>query len=135
MKSDPTATELHGGSPGMAISNGMVQLVAKYTGRGPTKARTTIGSADVLIILADTLTRGERALVTAGFSEQVLATRHMYQTAMRPEAIELVETVTGRTVVGFMSDNNLDPDLGAEVFVLEPDGSTPTQLHEAASAD
>jgi hypothetical protein len=34
------------------------------------------------------------------------------------EAIALIEQPTGRTVVGFISDNHLDPDLGAEVFVL-----------------
>jgi uncharacterized protein YbcI len=26
----------------------------------------------------------------------------------------------GRKVVGFMSDNHIDPDLAVEVFVLEP---------------
>jgi uncharacterized protein YbcI len=113
----------------------MVQLVAKYTGRGPTKARTTIGRDHVLVLLADTLTKGERSLVAAGFGEQVLTTRRMYQTAMRSDAIELVEGVTGRKVVGFMSDNHLDPDFGAEVFVLDPNGSPFEYAHEADSDD
>jgi uncharacterized protein YbcI len=31
-----------------------------------------------------------------------------------------IEDLTGRKVVGFMSDNHIDPDLAVEVFVLEP---------------
>ena len=38
---------------------------------------------------------------------------------MREEFVALVEEATNRTVVAFMSDHHLDPDLAAEVFVLE----------------
>src|SRR4051812_10394271 len=31
-----------------------------------------------------------------------------------------IEELTGRKVIGFMSDNHIDPDLAVEVFVLEP---------------
>jgi uncharacterized protein YbcI len=31
-----------------------------------------------------------------------------------------IEKPTGRKVIGFMSDNHIDPDLAVEVFVLEP---------------
>ncbi len=30
-----------------------------------------------------------------------------------------VELLTGRKVIGFMSDNHIDQDIGVEVFVLE----------------
>jgi uncharacterized protein YbcI len=30
-----------------------------------------------------------------------------------------IEELTGRKVVGFMSDSHIDPDLAVEVFVLE----------------
>jgi uncharacterized protein YbcI len=32
---------------------------------------------------------------------------------------EKIEELTGRKVVGFMSDSHIDPDLAVEVFVLE----------------
>ena len=32
----------------------------------------------------------------------------------------MVEELTGRSVIGFMSGNHLEPDMGAELFVLEP---------------
>src|SRR5436305_9096895 len=31
-----------------------------------------------------------------------------------------IEELTGRKVVGFMSDHHIDPDLAVEVFVLQP---------------
>jgi len=39
---------------------------------------------------------------------------------MRAEMSRKIEKVTKRKVVGFMSDNHIDPDLAVEVFVLEP---------------
>jgi uncharacterized protein YbcI len=94
-----------------------------YTGRGPTKARTVINHESVLILLGDTLTKGERKLAESGQAHHVLLTRHRFQEVMRDELIEVVEQETGRTVVAFMSDNHINPDVGVEVFVLEPDGT------------
>lgn len=120
------------GELSVAISNGMVRLLRQYTGRGPTKAHTTIGRDQVLIMLRDTLTRGEQTLVDAGYLEHVMLTRRRFQETMRPEATKMIEELTGRPVVGFMSDNHANPDLGVEVFILEPDGQ-PGALEEGES--
>jgi hypothetical protein len=39
---------------------------------------------------------------------------------MREEAIEMVESLSGRSVAAFMSNNHADPDLAVETFVLAP---------------
>jgi uncharacterized protein YbcI len=104
-----------------AISNAIRQLVADYTGRGPTRARTTIRDNVVVVLLEDTLTKGERRLVAKGRDHRVIDYRREFQDAMRDDAIASVEQLTGRTVTAFMSANHIDPDLAAEVFVLEPD--------------
>ena len=39
---------------------------------------------------------------------------------MRASCSREVERLTGRTVIGFMSDNHIDPDIAVEVFILEP---------------
>jgi uncharacterized protein YbcI len=39
---------------------------------------------------------------------------------MRDDLVAIVERQLGRTVVAFMSQNHIDPDLAVEVFVLEP---------------
>lgn len=108
------------GETASAISRQAVQILRDYTGRGPTKARTFINHELVAIVLADTLTKGESRLVELGEAEHVLATRRQYQRAMQEELTSLVETATGRKVIAFLSDNHLDPDIGVEMFVLEP---------------
>jgi uncharacterized protein YbcI len=101
------------------ISRRMVQLLHEYTGRGPTKARTTIDGDHVLILMADTLTKAERTLAGNGHADNVRENRHLFQRVMRPEAVNMVEEITGRKVVAFMSDNHINPDMAAELFVLE----------------
>jgi uncharacterized protein YbcI len=102
------------------ISTAAVKLVAEYTGRGPTKAHTVINRDSVLILMGDTLTKGERSLVRMDMSDHVLETRRRYQTAMRDDLVAAVEEHVGRKVIAFMSDNHIEPDMAAEVLVLEP---------------
>ena len=105
------------------ISTAAVQLLREYTGRGPTKAKTLINDDVVTVLLADTLTKGERKLVDSGRSDRVLQLRHDYQLTMRDDLIAIVERQLDRKVIAFMSQNHIDPDLAVEVFVLEPDGA------------
>jgi uncharacterized protein YbcI len=103
-----------------AISTAAVKLLHEHTGRGPTKAQTTINENLVTIVFADTLTTGERTLVDNGRATQVLEVRHEYQLVMEKALTELVETQLDRKVIAFMSQNHIDPDFAVEVFVLEP---------------
>lgn len=119
------------GSLSVAISNAIVGFLREYTGRGPTKARTTIRDNVVVVMLEQTLTKGEQSLVQKGRGEKVLALRHEYQDAMREESSAKIAELTGRTVVAMMSANHIDPDLGAEIYVL--DGPPDQQPFEARS--
>jgi uncharacterized protein YbcI len=112
--------EITRGSQAAEISNRAVQLLHDYTGRGPTRAHTVINRDSVLILLGDTLTKGERTLAADGQAQFVLDMRHRFQMAMREDLITVVEDIMERKVVAFMSDNHIDPDMAAEVFVLEP---------------
>ncbi len=103
-----------------AISSNAVRMLHEYTGRGPTKARTTINRDTVMIVFADTLTKGERKLAENGDGETVLQMRHRFQEAMRDDLVAMVESEMERRVLAFMSTNHIDPDMAAEVFVLEP---------------
>jgi uncharacterized protein YbcI len=103
-----------------AISNTVVRALARTTGRGPTKAKTTLGENGVFVVLQDSLTVGEQILSQAGQGEAVLDLRRRWQAVMQEDVSREVEELTGRRVVGFMSDNHIDPDLAVEVFVLEP---------------
>jgi uncharacterized protein YbcI len=111
----------------LAISNAIVGLLREYTGRGPTKARTSIRENIVLVLLEQTLTKGEQSLVIKGRADKVLEIRHEFQNAMRQECSERIAELTGREVVAFLSANHIDPDIGAEIFVLDgpPRGTSP----------
>jgi uncharacterized protein YbcI len=105
-----------------SISSHIVHTMAEYTGRGPTKARTSVDGDVVTTVMADTLTKGERSLVADGRGQLVLDLRKAFQSTMREDLIAGVERVMGRKVVAFMSDNHIDPDFAVEVFVLAPEG-------------
>ena len=106
--------------PSAKIATAVVQVLHEYTGRGPTKAKATISENMVTVLLADTLTDGERNLVEFGRADRVIRLRHDYQLVMRNDLVEIVEQELDRKVIAFMSQNHIDPDLAVEVFVLEP---------------
>jgi uncharacterized protein YbcI len=102
------------------ISTIVVHALRRTTGRGPTKAKTTLGTNGVFVVLQDSLTHGEQTLADAGHGDAVLDLRRRWQGVMQAEVSREIEEATGRRVIGFMSDNHIDPDLAVEVFVLEP---------------
>ncbi|MGZ6564146.1 MAG: Na-translocating system protein MpsC family protein [Solirubrobacteraceae bacterium] len=71
------------GKLGLVISNAVVRALASTTGRGPTRAKTTLGENAVFVVLEDTLTRGELNLVQAVEIEAVLDLRRLWQKLMR----------------------------------------------------
>ena len=120
LESEPAEQAAAEQSVSARISNAVVRLLAEATGRGPTKARTTMNGDLIVVLLANTLTKGERYLVDNGRGHQVEDMRRAYQDAIRTDCAAAIEEITGRKVAAFMSANHVDPDLAAEVFVLEP---------------
>jgi len=103
-----------------AISNAIVGIHREYFGRGAKRTRTVMGADYIICFLEDIYTPVERTLIDAGRTDTVRETRNTFQDAMGPKFREAVEEATGRTVVAFMSQVHFDPDMAAEVFVLEP---------------
>jgi uncharacterized protein YbcI len=108
------------GPLGTAISNAVVALFADYLGRGPTRARTVFGTDIVTVVLQETLTKAERRLVTEGEAASVIATRRTFQRTMRDDLVAAIESLTGRKVIAFLSDQQVEPDYAIENFVLAP---------------
>ena len=123
------------GSSRLAISNAVVRALASDHRPGPDAGETTLGENAVFVVLQDTLTRGEPNLVQAGESEAVLDLRRRWQRIMRTSCSREIEQLTGRKVIGFMSDNHIDPDIAVEVFILEPVGEDPAVQAAIAVAD
>jgi uncharacterized protein YbcI len=114
------------GAVGAELSNAVVRLVREYTGRGPTRARTSISRDLVSVVMADTLTKAERNLADNGKRDLVLQIRHEFQKTMRDDLVAAVERITERKVIAFMSDNHIDPDMAVESFVLDPEDASAT---------
>ena len=102
-----------------AISDAIVRVTADFIGRGPTRAKTYITGEIVFCVMQDTLTRGERSLVADGDGESVRGMRRGFQDAMRRPLCEAIEGLTGRKVVSFLSDNDVETETAIEVFVLD----------------
>jgi len=102
-----------------AISTAVVHVFSDHTGRGPTRARTTIDGETVVVILQDGLTKAEQSLIEAGKHAEVLELRRTFQETMRDDLVAAVERLTARSVRAFMSANHIAPDAAAEVFLLD----------------
>ena len=119
MASTSRTEERTRGSLSAGISNHVVRLFAEYTGRGPTRARTTIRDRVVVCITEDNMTRAERRLTQEGEGELVVTVRRKFQSTMREDLVGGVELLTGRKVVAFLSDHDAAADTAAEIFVLD----------------
>jgi uncharacterized protein YbcI len=108
------------GRQATAVGNAISRLHREHYGRGATTVRTVINREHVVAFLSDIYTPVERTLIEAGSGETVKETRQAFQMAMRAMFSEAVEEIMGRKVVAFMSQVHFDPDMAAEIFVLEP---------------
>jgi uncharacterized protein YbcI len=102
-----------------AISTAVVRVFSDHTGRGPTKARTTLDGEMVVVLLQDCMTKAERSLVQAGKDADVLQLRRSFQETMRVDLIAAVERLTASSVQVFMSANHIAPDTAAEIFLTD----------------
>lgn len=116
------ATEIsERGRQSAAVSNAITRMHRDHYGRGATTTRTIIQRNFVVCFLEDIYTPVERTLIESGRPDAVRETRNIFQDAMGPKFREAVEAATGRRVIAFMSQVTFDPDMAAEVFVLEPE--------------
>jgi uncharacterized protein YbcI len=113
--------ERDGDSVQIEVSNAMVRLYKELFGRGPTKARTSYAGPNLIVCsLEDSLTPAERNLRDMGEHQRLRDVRMFFQYASEDKFRETVEQITGRTVVGFISGNDVANDIAAELFYLEP---------------
>jgi uncharacterized protein YbcI len=108
------------GSLNRDISRALVALFKEATGRGPGRARTYLEDGVVLTVLHDTMTKAERTLKDENLEDHVRSLRRIFQGTFRDEAIAVVERLTGRKVLAFLSDHAVNPDYAIEAFILEP---------------
>ena len=127
----PPADHLAGGQLNTALSNALVRIHREYLGRGPNRVRTVLKENMLVLIMEEVLTKAEHSLVSDGRSDEVLRTRSSFQQVMKADIVAAVEQLTGRKVIAFMSTNHIDPDLGCEVLLFEPDTTNTGPLEQS----
>lgn len=103
-----------------AISRRMVGLLKEYYGKGPTKARTYHSGELVVVLLDSGYTQAERTLIDEGRAKTVMDLRSELQEVMRTRFKQVIEEELHRGVLAFMSATHHDPDIDAELFILQP---------------
>ena len=115
--SDP---QLAGGELLSAISTRIVALLRDHYGRGPMKAKTyALDDIIVCVLRGSGFTPIEKTMMDSGEPEGVVAMREDFQRLMASRYKELIEDLTGRKVVAFLSQAHIDPDLTLEVFFVD----------------
>jgi len=103
-----------------AISDGMVALLKEYYGRGPMRTKSYYEDDLVVCVLRGGFSRVEQTLLEGGRGAAVIQQRMEFQELMRQRFETVIESATGRQVIGFMSGNQQHPDMMCEVFILAP---------------
>ena len=114
-----------------AVSRCMAGILKEYVGRGPTHARTYMRHNMVVCVMQQTLTKAELHVARDLGSRRVRGSRRDLQDGLRAEACEAVEELTGRRVISFLSDHDVDNDFLATLFVLaDEDGDGSPDFHD-----
>ncbi|MDP9188801.1 MAG: DUF2294 domain-containing protein [Actinomycetota bacterium] len=120
IKADTQHARKENGAVLTQISDGMVALLKEYYGVGPTQAKTYYNDDLVVCVLRGGFTRVEKTLLAGGRGRDVIEQRMAFQEVMRERFEAVIQSATGRPVIGFMSGNQQEPDMICEVFVLSP---------------
>jgi uncharacterized protein YbcI len=124
MREEPqTDQALSGGRLLAEITNRIVALMREHYGRGPIRAKTYVLDNLIVCVLSEGFTPIERTMMEGGEPDRVLDMRRDFQRLMETRYSEMIETLTGRKVLAFLSQAHVDPDLTVEMFVM--DGSVP----------
>jgi uncharacterized protein YbcI len=115
----PAPQPLVGGRLLSEINNRIVALIREHYGRGPIKAKTYVLDNLIVCVLTDGLTAMERTMIECGERERVLTLRRDLRRVMKPHYSQMIEGLTGRRMLAFLSQAHVDPDLTVEMFLMD----------------
>jgi uncharacterized protein YbcI len=116
---DPEPQALSGGMLLAEITNRIVSFMREHYGRGPLKAKTYVLDNLVVCVLSDGFTAIEKTMMESGEPERVLDMRREFQRLMKIRYSQMIEELTGRKVLAFLSQAHVDPDVTIEVFLMD----------------
>ena len=113
-------TPLAGGHLLSAISTAIVRLMREHYGRGPMKAKTyALDDIVVCVLRGSGFTALEQTIMESGDGERVVAMRENFQEMMAKRYKDMIEALTGRKVLAFLSQAHVEPDITIEMFFVD----------------
>jgi uncharacterized protein YbcI len=104
-----------------AVTDAMVALHVRYHQRAPVTAKTLLLGGDLLAcVMGGIYTDVEKTMIELQRTTIVQETRSAFQDAMQHKFISIVERLSGRKVLAFVSNHHVGPDMEIELFVLRP---------------
>jgi uncharacterized protein YbcI len=105
-----------------AVTPAIVALHQRYHHRDPMTAKTLLLGDDLLAcVLGGVYTDVEQTMIELQRTALVHETRSVFHTAMQRRFIAVVERLSGRRVLAFISNHHVGPDLEIQLFLLIPD--------------
>ncbi len=110
-----------------AVTDAMVAFHQRYHHREPVTAKTLMLGDDLIAcVLGGVYTDVEKTMIEIEKKTIVQETRNAFQNAMQAKLIRAVEDLSGRSVLAFISNHHVGPDLEIELFLLTRDASLET---------
>jgi uncharacterized protein YbcI len=104
-----------------AVTDALVALHQRYHQRAPVTAKSQLMGEDLMVcVLGGVYTDVEKTLIELERAPIVRENRSAFQIATRARFIDVVERLSGRQVLQFMSTHHVGPDLEVELFMLGP---------------
>ena len=116
---DRAPPPLVGGRLLAEITNRIVAFMREHYGRGPIKAKTYVLDNLIVCVLTDGFTAIERTMMEGGEPDRVLEMRRDFQRMMKQRYTAMIQELTGRTVLAFLSQAHVQPDLTIEIFLMD----------------
>ena len=110
---------LTGGELNSALTNELVGVHTGYLGHGPKTASTFYRGNVVVTVMYDVLTKAEKILAQTGRHGDVSEARSIFHQEMETDLRAVVERLTGRKVLAFLSAHQVEPDVAAAIFILD----------------
>ena len=111
---------LRGGQLLAEISTSTVALLHDHYGRGPMKAKTyALDDVIVVVMRGSGFTPLEQTIMDDDGGDRVVAMRHEFQRVMTDRFTAMIERLTERKVLAFLSQAHVEPDVTVELFVID----------------
>ncbi|MFZ2051984.1 MAG: Na-translocating system protein MpsC family protein [Solirubrobacteraceae bacterium] len=111
---------LSGGQLLAAISTSIVGILRENYGRGPMKAKTyALDDIIVVVMRGSGFTPLEQTIMDSGQPDRVVAMREDFQQVMASRYKQVIEELTGRKVLAFLSQAHVEPDITMEIFFVD----------------